>query len=51
VLVLIAAVMEDPRSGVMAALLLGACAPVYGWIAHRRKRAASASEASIEVGR
>jgi APA family basic amino acid/polyamine antiporter len=51
VLVLIAAVMEDPRSGVIAALLLGACAPAYRWIAHRRKRVASASEASVEVGR
>jgi basic amino acid/polyamine antiporter, APA family len=51
VLVLIAAVMEDPRSGVIAALLLGACAPAYRWIARRRKRVASASEASIEVGR
>jgi APA family basic amino acid/polyamine antiporter len=51
VLILIAALMEDPRSGVIAAILLGACAPLYRWIAHRSKRRASGSEASIEVGR
>jgi APA family basic amino acid/polyamine antiporter len=33
----IAAVMEDRRSGVFAALLLIACAPVYAWIARRRR--------------
>ena len=51
VLVLIAAVMENPRSGATAALLLAACVPVYRWIARRRRREASASETSIEVGR
>jgi APA family basic amino acid/polyamine antiporter len=34
----IAAIMEDRRSGVFAALLLIACAPVYAWIARRRRR-------------
>jgi APA family basic amino acid/polyamine antiporter len=34
----IAAIMEDHRSGVFAALLLIACAPVYAWIARHRRR-------------
>lgn len=34
----IAAIMEDRRSAVFAALLLIACAPVYAWIARRRRR-------------
>ena len=51
VMILIAAVMEDPRSGATAALLLAACAPVYLWLARRRKRGAAPEEASIEVGR
>src|SRR5258707_10508066 len=34
----IAAVMEDRRSGIFAALLLIACAPVYAWICRRRPR-------------
>jgi APA family basic amino acid/polyamine antiporter len=32
-----AAIMEDQRSGFFAGLLLIACAPVYAWIAHRRR--------------
>jgi APA family basic amino acid/polyamine antiporter len=32
-----AAIMEDRRSGLFAGLLLIACAPVYAWIAHRRR--------------
>jgi basic amino acid/polyamine antiporter, APA family len=36
-LMLIAAVVEDPRSGVAAALLLIACAPVYAWLARRQR--------------
>jgi APA family basic amino acid/polyamine antiporter len=32
-----AAIMEDQRSGFFAGLLLMACAPVYAWIAHRRR--------------
>jgi basic amino acid/polyamine antiporter, APA family len=32
-----AAIMEDQRSGFFAGLLLLACAPVYAWIAHRRR--------------
>jgi len=39
-LLLIAAVAEDHRSGVVAGLLIVACAPVYAWIAHRRRRSA-----------
>jgi APA family basic amino acid/polyamine antiporter len=37
VLLWIAAIMEDPRSGLFAGLLLLACAPVYAWIARRRR--------------
>jgi APA family basic amino acid/polyamine antiporter len=37
VLLWIAAIMEDQRSGVFAALLLIACAPVYAWVARRRR--------------
>jgi APA family basic amino acid/polyamine antiporter len=51
VLILIAALVEDPRSGVIAAIMLGACAPLYRWLAHRSKRGTPGSEASIEVGR
>jgi APA family basic amino acid/polyamine antiporter len=38
----IAAIMEDRRSGVFAALLLIACAPVYAWIARRRRHSQTA---------
>jgi APA family basic amino acid/polyamine antiporter len=38
VLVLLAAVLEDPRSAAAAAALIFACAPVYAWIARRRRR-------------
>jgi APA family basic amino acid/polyamine antiporter len=37
VLLWIAAVVEDQRSGMFAALLLIACAPVYAWMARRRR--------------
>jgi basic amino acid/polyamine antiporter, APA family len=37
VLLWIAAILEDPHSGLFAALLLIACAPVYLWIARRRR--------------
>jgi basic amino acid/polyamine antiporter, APA family len=33
----IAAIMEDKRSGIFAGLLLLACAPIYAWLAHRRR--------------
>jgi basic amino acid/polyamine antiporter, APA family len=47
VLVLIAAVLEDPRSAVAAGLLIAACAPLYAWIARRKRRGApSATEAA-----
>jgi APA family basic amino acid/polyamine antiporter len=35
---LIAAVAEDPRSGLIGAVFLGCCAPVYAWIARRTHR-------------
>ena len=41
-LLLIAAIMEDWHSGVFAGVLLIACAPVYLWIAHRRRVGAAA---------
>jgi basic amino acid/polyamine antiporter, APA family len=37
VLLGIAAIMEDPHTAGVAGLLLIACAPVYAWIAHRRR--------------
>jgi basic amino acid/polyamine antiporter, APA family len=39
VLLWIAAVMEDRRSGFFAAVLLVLCAPVYAWVARRRRLA------------
>jgi APA family basic amino acid/polyamine antiporter len=51
VMVLIAALMEDPRSGVIAAVLIGACALVHGRVARRSKREAPGSDTSIEIGR
>jgi APA family basic amino acid/polyamine antiporter len=49
VLLLIAAIMEDRRSGVFAGVLLIGCAPVYAWIARRRRvdAAAAAGPGSI----
>jgi basic amino acid/polyamine antiporter, APA family len=37
VLVLIAAVMEDMRSAIAAGALVIACAPVYAWLARRKR--------------
>jgi basic amino acid/polyamine antiporter, APA family len=37
VLALIAAAAEDPRSALAAGLLLAACAPIYAWIARRKR--------------
>lgn len=34
---LVAAVLEDPRSGIIAAVFIGACAPVYAWLARGRR--------------
>ena len=34
---LIAAVAEDPRSGLIAAVFLASCAPVYAWVARSRR--------------
>jgi APA family basic amino acid/polyamine antiporter len=34
---LIAAVVEDSRSGIIAGLFIAACAPAYAWIARNRK--------------
>jgi APA family basic amino acid/polyamine antiporter len=39
VLALIAAAVEDPRSALVAGLLLAACAPIYAGIARRRRSA------------
>ena len=50
VLLLIAAIIEDRRSGLFAALLLIACAPVYAWIARRRQLAAAKPAARINAG-
>jgi amino acid transporter len=36
ILFLVSAIIDDPRSGLMAALLIGACWPVYSWLARRR---------------
>jgi acetylornithine deacetylase/succinyl-diaminopimelate desuccinylase-like protein/amino acid transporter len=38
----IAAIVEDLRSGVFAAVLLILCAPVYAWVARRRRLALAA---------
>jgi APA family basic amino acid/polyamine antiporter len=38
----VAAIMEDLRTAFFAGLLLVACAPVYAWIAHRRRLGATA---------
>jgi APA family basic amino acid/polyamine antiporter len=43
----IAAVMEDRRSGIFAALLLVAAAPVYAWIARRRRRSSETAGAKV----
>ena len=45
VLALIAAVAENTGSALAAALLLAACAPIYGWVA-RRKRLEGAQAAA-----
>jgi basic amino acid/polyamine antiporter, APA family len=42
---LIAAVFEDLRSGIISAVFVGACAPVYAWLARGRRLRASASAA------
>jgi APA family basic amino acid/polyamine antiporter len=40
----IAAIVEDRRSAAIAGLLLIACAPVYAWIARRRRLSAAAAK-------
>jgi basic amino acid/polyamine antiporter, APA family len=42
---LIAAVAEDPRSGLIAAVFLAACGPAYSWMARRRQRRAALAAA------
>lgn len=37
VLFLVAAVVEDRRSGLVAGLLIAACGPVYAWVVRRRR--------------
>jgi APA family basic amino acid/polyamine antiporter len=41
---LIAAVAEDPRSGVIAAIFLACCAPAYGWLVRSRRLRAAVVE-------
>jgi APA family basic amino acid/polyamine antiporter len=40
---LIAAVLEDPRSGMIAAVFVGACVPLYAWLARGRRLRAGAA--------
>jgi amino acid transporter len=40
---LIAAVVEDPRSGIISAVFVGACVPVYAWLSRGRRLRAAAS--------
>ncbi len=42
---LTAAVVEDPRSGIISAAFIGACAPLYAWLARGRRLRAEASAA------
>lgn len=49
VLFLIAAVVQDLRSGLIAAVFLAGCAPMYAWSARRRARGALVS--GFEAGR
>jgi hypothetical protein len=42
---LIAAVIEDPRSGIIAAAFVSACIPFYAWVARRRRLAMALSVA------
>jgi basic amino acid/polyamine antiporter, APA family len=44
-LVLAAAILADARSAIAAGLLLAACAPVYAWLARRRRLLGAAAEA------
>ncbi len=37
VLFLLGAVVEDPRSGIVSAVAMAACGPVYLWVARRRR--------------
>jgi len=34
---LVAAVIEDPRSGVISAIFIGACLPLYAWLSRKRR--------------
>jgi APA family basic amino acid/polyamine antiporter len=36
ILILLGAIVEDPRSGIIAAVAVAACGPVYLWVARRR---------------
>jgi len=47
---LVAAVLEDPRSGIEAAFLLIGCAALYVWLARRRRQGAAAAGAPIAPG-
>jgi APA family basic amino acid/polyamine antiporter len=45
VVFLVAAVAEDPRSGLIAAVFLAGCAPAYAWTARRRRLRAAVAPA------
>jgi basic amino acid/polyamine antiporter, APA family len=47
VLALIAAILGDLRSALAAFLLLVACAPIYAWLARRRRRAEALAAAEV----
>jgi basic amino acid/polyamine antiporter, APA family len=50
VLILLGAVVEDPRSGIVSAIAMAACGPVYLWVA-RRRRESRVPEATLEKHR
>lgn len=43
---LVAAVAEDPRSGLIGAGLLACCAPAYAWLARARRRRSPAKDSA-----
>jgi basic amino acid/polyamine antiporter, APA family len=44
---LVGALIEDPRSGVIAAVFVSACAPVYAWLARGRRLRALRAQVSV----
>jgi basic amino acid/polyamine antiporter, APA family len=45
---LVAAILEDPRSGLIAAIFLTGCAPAYTWTARRRRLRAAVEPARTQ---